>query len=129
MEYIIIIVRLALAQYMFFLTRVGAARGRLGINAPSCMGNEQFERIFRVQQNTLEQLIIFIPALFAFAHYVHPVWAVGLGVIYLAGRFVYSNAYLSDPAKRGAGMLMTFITNGILVLGAIIGAGLILIKQ
>jgi len=128
-EYTIIVVMLALAQYMFFLTRVGATRGRLGIKAPACSGNEQFERIFRVQQNTLEQLIIFIPALFAFAHYIHPVWAAGLGVIYLVGRFVYSNAYLSDPAKRGPGMLMTFITNGILVLGAIIGAGLILIKQ
>ena len=129
MEYTIIVIMLALAQYMFFLTRVGATRGRLGIKAPVCIGNEQFERIFRVQQNTLEQLIIFIPALFGFAHYVHPVWGAGLGVIYLIGRFVYSNAYLSDPAKRGPGMLMTFITNGILVLGAIIGAGLVLIKQ
>ena len=122
MEYTTIIIMLALAQYMFFITQVGKARGKSGLKAPACTGDENFERVFRVQQNTLEQLIIFIPAQLAFGWYVSPVWGPALGVIYIAGRFVYAHGYINDPSKRGPGMLMTFITNGVLVLGAIIGA-------
>jgi len=122
MEYTTIIIMLALSQYMFFITWVGAARGKYGIKAPACTGDENFERVFRIQQNTLEQLIIFIPAQLAFGWYVSPIWGPALGLIYIAGRFIYANGYINDPAKRGPGMLMTFITNGVLVLGAVIGA-------
>lgn len=122
MEYTTIIIMLALGQYMYFVGKTGAARGKYGIKAPVCTGDEHFERIFRIQQNTLEQLIIFIPAQFAFAWYVSPVWGALAGIIFIVGRFVYANAYINDPAKRGPGMLMTFISNGILVLGAVTGA-------
>ena len=121
MEYATIIVMLALAQYMFFITRVGRSRVTFDIRAPACTGNENFELIFRIQQNTGEQLIIFIPALFAFSYYVSPLWGPAIGIVYLVGRFVYYYAYLSDPASRGPGMLMTFIPNAVLALGAIIG--------
>lgn len=122
MEYTTIIIMLALAQYIFFVGKTGAARGKSGIKAPACTGDENFERIFRIQQNTLEQLIIFIPAQFAFAWYVSPVWGALAGIIFIAGRFVYANAYVNNPAKRGPGMLMTLISNGVLVLGAVTGA-------
>ena len=121
MEYTSIIIMLALGQYMYFLGKTGAARGKYGIKAPACTGDENFERIFRVQQNTLEQLIIFIPAQFAFAWYVSPVWGAVVGIIYIVGRFVYAYAYIKSPARRGPGMLMTFISNGVLVLGAVTG--------
>ena len=52
---------------IFFTARVGISRGKLGVEAPACTGNEQFERMFRVQQNTLEQLIVFVPATYAVA--------------------------------------------------------------
>ncbi len=122
MEYATVVAMLALAQYMFFITKVGGARAKYEIKAPACEGNENFERIFRIQQNTLEQLIIFIPALFAFSYYVSPIWGPCIGLIYLIGRFVYCYSYLSDPAKRGPGMLLTFIPNAILAIGALIGA-------
>ncbi len=127
MEYTTIIIMLALGQYMYFSTRIGMARGKYDIHAPACTGHEIFERIFRVHQNTLEQLVIFIPAQFAFAWYVSAIWGAVLGLVYIAGRFVYASAYVKDPAKRGPGMLMTFFPNAILVLGAVIGASLRLV--
>ncbi len=127
MEYATIVVMLALTQYMYFTMRAGFARGRLSVKAPACTGNEEFERIYRVHQNTNEQIIIFIPALYAFAYYVSPLWGPGIGVFYIIGRFIYCNSYLADPAKRGPGMMVTFLTNGILATGALIGAVLSLI--
>lgn len=122
MEYATIIAMLALVQYMFFIAMVGKSRLKYGIKAPSCTGNENFERVFRVQQNTIEQLVIFLPALFGFSYYVSPLWGPVIGTVYLVGRFVYYHAYVTDPASRGAGMLLTFIPNAMLTLGAIAGA-------
>ena len=116
MEYATIIVMLALAEYIFFTVRVGASRGKLEVHAPACKGNETFERMFRVQQNTLEQLIIFIPATFAFAFYVSPLWVLVPGGIFLLGRFLYSIAYIKEPKSRAPGMVMTLFANAALVL-------------
>ena len=120
MENATIIVMLALAEYIFFTVRVGASRGKLEVHAPACKGNETFERMFRVQQNTLEQLIIFIPATFAFAFYVSPVWVLVPGAIFLIGRFVYSMAYINEPDSRAPGMVMTLFANAALVLATLI---------
>lgn len=121
MEYATLVILLALVQYIYFLTKVGLYRGKVHIQAPACDGDESFERLFRVQQNTLEQLIIFIPSLYCFAVYVNPVWGAMLGSIYIIGRFVYAAAYFRNPADRGPGMLMTLIPNCLLVAGAIAG--------
>ncbi|MDX1519342.1 MAG: MAPEG family protein [Gammaproteobacteria bacterium] len=120
MEITVIIVMLALAQYMYFTARAGMYRNKYKIAAPACTGNEQFERAFRVQQNSLEQLVIFIPAQLIFAWYVSALWGAVLGLVYLAGRFLYASAYINNPEKRAPGMLMTFIPNAILVLGVVV---------
>ena len=86
-----------------------AAREKYGVNAPAITGNRIFERRFRVQQNTLEQLIVFIPGLYLFAHYVNPLWAAVLGLLYLVGREIYSATYVKDPAKRSAGFGLSAI--------------------
>ncbi len=124
MEYATIIMMLALIQCMFFSMQVGAARAKDGIDAPATTGNEHFERVFRVHQNTIEQLILFIPAIYAFSAYVSPIWGAGIGVVYLIGRFIYSNNYVQDPKKRGPGMMLTMLPNAILILGGLIGATL-----
>ena len=80
-------------------------------------GNEMFERHFRVQQNTLEQLIVFLPGLYLFAHYFNPLWAAGLGVVYLIGRQIYAATYVKDPGSRSAGYGLSFLPAVILVLG------------
>jgi glutathione S-transferase len=122
MAYVDIVTALALLQFIVFGFKVGRARGRYGVKAPAVVGNEIFERHFRVQQNTLEQLIVFLPGLYLFSHYFWPVVAAVLGVIYLVGREVYSATYVKDPSKREVGYGLTFLPTVILVLGGLVGA-------
>lgn len=122
MEYVHIVTVLAIFQFIVFGFKVGGARAKYGVKAPAITGNEIFERHFRVQQNTLEQLVAFIPGLYLFARYFNPLWAVGLGVVYLVGREVYAASYVKDPAKRGAGFGMTFFPTAILLVGGLVGA-------
>jgi glutathione S-transferase len=117
-----IVTALALLQFIVFGFKVGRARGRYGIKAPAISGNETFERHFRVQQNTLEQLIVFLPGLYLFSHYYSPLVAAAIGVIYLIGREVYSMTYVKDPAKREVGYGLTFLPTVVLVLGGLFGA-------
>ena len=62
MELMAIITALILVQTLFFGFEVGKARGKYSIKAPAVSGNEQFERYYRVHQNTLEQIVIFLPS-------------------------------------------------------------------
>jgi len=122
MAYVDIVTALAVLQFIVFGFRVGGARGRYGIKAPAITGNEIFERHFRVQQNTLEQLIVFLPGLYLFARYFSPLVAAALGVVYLIGRELYAFTYVKDPANRSVGYGMTFLPMVILVAGGLIGA-------
>ena len=122
MEYADIVIVLALFQYFYFAIQVGSARGQNKIPAPKITGNDEFERRFRVQQNTMEQLIVFVPAMFLFSYYLNPVWAAILGLIFIIGRFIYAAGYIKDPSKRGPGMMITLLSNVILMMGALIGA-------
>jgi glutathione S-transferase len=122
MAYVDIVTALALLQLVFFGFQVGRARTTYGIQAPATTGNAIFERHFRVQQNTLEQLVIFLPGMYLFGHYVNPLWAAGLGVVYLTGRQIYAASYVKDPDSRGPGFGMTFLPTVVLILGGLIGA-------
>ena len=72
MRFTALVILIALVQYLFFTGQVGLMRGRHGVKAPQTSGHETWERLFRVQQNTMEQLIIFIPAMIAFSLYASP---------------------------------------------------------
>jgi glutathione S-transferase len=122
MAYVDIVTALALLQFLVFAIQVGRARGRYAIKAPAVTGNELFERHFRIHQNTLETLVILVPSLYLFSRYFNPLWAAGLGVIYLVGRQVYAAAYLKDPGARSAGYALTVLPVLALVAGALIGA-------
>jgi glutathione S-transferase len=121
MHYVSLVIVLALLEYFFFVTRVGVARGKYSISAPATTGDPNFERIFRVQQNTLEQLVIFIPAIYLFGMYVHALAAAGIGVLFLIGRALYYKAYITDPSTRTIGMVCGVASYAILSLGALIG--------
>jgi len=116
-----LIVLLALLQYVFFTARVGLGRGKYKIDAPACEGDENWERLFRVQQNTMEQLIVLVPATFAFAYYMSSTWVLVPGAIFIVGRFMYSTEYIKDPKTRTPGMVLTMLANVVLVLGALFG--------
>ena len=122
MEYVTIITMLALVEYLYFAIAVGSARGRYGVSAPATTGDENFERYFRVHQNTLEQLIVFIPALYATAYFVSEIYAIVAGVAFLIGRILYFYAYTQNAEKRGPGMMITMIANVALIGGGLVGA-------
>jgi glutathione S-transferase len=122
MHYVHIIALLAIGQFIYFCILVGKARGQYGIKAPAMTGNEHFERAVRVQMNTLEQLVCFVPALLVAAIYWSPVYVAAVGVVYLVGRTLYQRAYVADPAKRGLGFLLTFLPTTLLVLAGLVGA-------
>jgi glutathione S-transferase len=121
MDHATLIVLLALLQYVWFTGRVGAARGKYKVNAPACDGDENWNRLFRIQQNTMEQLIVFVPATYAFAFYLSELWVLVPGLGFLVGRFLYSAEYLKDPKSRTPGMAITLLSNVVLVLGALYG--------
>jgi len=122
MELLTIVTLLALLELIYFSVRVGGARVKYEITAPATTGNEMFERHYRVHYNTLEQLIVFLPALWAFGYYIGQYWAAGFGVIFLIGRLIYAVTYVKDPASRSAGALLTIIPSYLMVIGALVGA-------
>jgi uncharacterized MAPEG superfamily protein len=128
MEYVAVVSVLALLQYILFAMLVGRARVRYGVKAPAVTGHEVFERHFRVQQNTLELIVVLLPGLWLFARYVDATWAAILGCVYLVGRFVYLRSYVADPAKRGPGFGLSFLPVVVLLVGALVGAVSMLLR-
>jgi uncharacterized MAPEG superfamily protein len=122
MDLVTIVIVLALLQFVTFGFLVGSARARYGVKAPAITGNEVFERYFRVQQNTLELLVSFVPSVWLFGLYVSPLWAAGLGAVYLVGRVVYFKAYVADPAKRGAGFGLSMLPIAAMMIGVLVAA-------
>jgi glutathione S-transferase len=116
-----LIVALALLQFFAFGAAVGRARGKYRVAAPAVTGNEMFERYYRVQMNTLELLIMFIPAMWMFGFYVSANVAAGLGALFLIGRGIYFFAYVAEPRKRELGYVLSAAPVVALVIGAIVG--------
>ncbi|HEY3730001.1 MAG TPA: MAPEG family protein [Steroidobacteraceae bacterium] len=100
---------LALLQFVYFGVLVGRSRERLGIRAPAVSGNETFERYYRVQMNTLELLVLLLPALWIATVFVAGYWGALLGAIYLVGRFVYLRAYVAAPSGRSLGFALSML--------------------
>ena len=122
MAYVDIVTVLAVLQFIVVGFQVGGARGKYGVKAPATTGNEIFERIFRIQQNTLELLVGFVPGIYLFSRYFNPLWAAALGVIYLAGRQIYAASYVKEPSKRSLGYGLSFLPVAALLIGGLIGA-------
>jgi glutathione S-transferase len=121
MELVYLTILLALLEYMFMGALVGRARAKHGIHAPAMTGHPDFERANRVHVNTLENLIIFIPAVWLFARYVSVPWAAGFGFLFVAARAAYAVGYLQAAEKRSIGAGITGLVEIVLVVGAVIG--------
>lgn len=122
MAAIAIVTILALGQYILFSIQVGSLRGKHGIKAPAIAGHPEFERMFRVQQNTMEQLVAFIPTLWIYGYVVNAKWGAAIGLVYIVGRFVYRAEYLKDPDSRGLGFTITFLPTAVMLVWALIAA-------
>ncbi|MGI9258092.1 MAG: MAPEG family protein [Gammaproteobacteria bacterium] len=114
MKYTALVTILAIVITFFFSARVGAARAKLGIDAPAMTGNPTFDRIFRVHANTVEQIVLFIPMLWIATMVVGDVWAAAIGALWVVGRLIYMSGYSVAADKRGPGMLITLGSTGIL---------------
>lgn len=90
---------LALLLYVGVFVGAGRARLRYRIQAPAVTGAPQFERAFRIQQNTLEQLIWLVPALWLFAFYVSPFWGGIIGLVWIAARIFYASRITAIPIR------------------------------
>jgi len=120
--FVAIVTVLALLQFLWLGFQVASARTRYGIVAPATTGNELFERHFRVQMNTLEQLAMFLPALWIFAAYISPLWAAALGVVFILGRAIYAVSYVRDPKTRSLGVGLTALPTLAMMVGIAIWA-------
>jgi glutathione S-transferase len=102
-HYTALVTCLAILFYFFTSVQVAKARAAFGIKAPAIIGNADFERVFRVQMNTLEWLPIFLPSLWLFAIYISDPVAAVLGLVWIGGRALYLTGYSQAADKRGRG--------------------------
>jgi glutathione S-transferase len=112
---------LALLLYLVLTIVVGQARTKYAIKAPAVTGNENFERAYRVQMNTVEQMVFFLPALWLYAVLVSDKGAAVGGLIWVIGRAIYAVRYIGDPTKRGPGVMISMLAQLGLFLGALYG--------
>lgn len=117
-----IVTILLLIQFQVFGVLVGRARAKTGVAAPAVSGDPYFENCFRAHQNTMEQLVIVVPAMWVFGHYVSDLYGAILGLIFFVGRVLYFRGYSEDPKKREVGFIVGIIATAILLLGGLIAA-------
>ncbi len=110
---------LAILLYFFTGLRVANARAAFGIKAPAVSGNPDFERVFRVQMNTLEWMPIFLPSLWLFAIYISDPIAAAIGLVWIAGRILYMTGYSQAANQRGRGFQIQAVAASLLWLGAL----------
>lgn len=120
MVWVELVMLLALLQFLYFGAQAGRARVRYKVMAPAVTGHEVFERAYRVQMNTLELLIVYLPSMAVSARHLPPLWVAALGAVFLVGRAIYSHVYMTDPEKRSLGFgLSAFSTFGLLAMALV----------
>ena len=129
MPYVAIVTVLALLQYQWLGFSVGKARAKYNVPVPASTGNEMFDRHHRVHMNTLEQLVVFLPAMWVFAHTVSALWAAALGAVFIVGRFIYAAAYVRDPKSRSLGFALTALPSLAMLVGVLAWAIHALLKS
>jgi glutathione S-transferase len=110
---------LAMLFYFFTSARVARARAKYGVKLPAVSGHPDFERVFRVQMNTLEWLPIFLPSLWLFAIYVSDTWAGIVGLVWIVGRVVYMIGYTRAVARRSPGFFIQALACTVLLFGSL----------
>ncbi|MFZ4688881.1 MAG: MAPEG family protein [Polymorphobacter sp.] len=113
---------IALFVYFGLGIVVGQARAKWSVPAPMPTGHPDFDKRNRVHINTLEQLALFLPAIFLAAPVLGDMITGGLGLLWSIGRVVYARGYYADPAKRGPGFGLTFLPTLVMMIAAGYGA-------
>jgi uncharacterized MAPEG superfamily protein len=122
MAWVEIVTLLALIELIVFGVLVSRARGAYGVAAPATTGNPIFERYYRVQANTIETLMVFLPALWIASRYWSPRYVALIGAVYLIARILYLFNYVRDPKRRGAGYALSMLPAIVLIITGLVGA-------
>lgn len=117
--YAALVTGLALLLYIWTGMVVGKARKLHGVDHPDTQGPDAFNRVWRAHQNTLEQLVVFLPSLWLFAVVVNDCWAAALGVVWALGRILYVRGYSIAAPKRAPGFLIAILATAGLLFGAL----------
>ena len=125
---IALVTLLSLALFFWMGADVARARIRFGVPAPAVTGHPEFERHFRVQANTLEGLVLFLPALWVFALTIDGLRGsvlgdkigAALGLVWIVGRVIYMRSYVRDPASRGLGFGVQALATVLLLMGGLV---------
>jgi glutathione S-transferase len=120
-NYTAIVTLLAMGFYFFTGIAVAKARVKFGVKAPAMAGHPDFERVFRVQMNTLEWMPLFLPSLWLFAFYVNDIAGAAIGVVWIFGRILYFRGYTAAAEKRGTGFGIQALAASALFVGAFAG--------
>lgn len=104
------------------MVTVGLCRGKFKVPAPATSGHPTFERAFRAQANTVEQVLIFLPLLWVANSYGYTDWAAYLGCAWLLGRTWYLVGYIQEAGKRSMGFLIGVLATTGLLIFSLIGA-------
>jgi glutathione S-transferase len=118
-HYTALVTLLAILVYFITSAQVARARIKYGVKLPAISGNPDFERVFRVQMNTLEWLPIFLPALWLFAIYLSDAIAAAIGAVWIIGRIVYMIGYFRSVQGRSPGFAIQALATIALWVGAI----------
>jgi glutathione S-transferase len=121
---------LAIVIYLVQSKNVAMGRIKYKVSAPQTMGhNDNFDRIMRVHQNTLEQMPIFLPLLWIFALTVSAYYSCVLGILWSIGRVAYSIGYYkSAEGRHNLIGYLSDLAGLILLVGSIYGAVNLLIS-
>jgi len=119
---------LSVALFFWMGADVARARIRFGVHAPAVTGHPEFERHFRVQANTVEGLLLFLPSLWLFALTLDGLRssdlgdkiAAALGLVWIIGRVMYMRSYVRDPASRGLGFGVQALASMLLLIGGLV---------
>ena len=118
----------ALILYFVVTINVGRARFKHKVSPPQMTGNPDFERVLRVQQNTLEQMILFLPSLWLFSQFISPIWGAALGAVWIIGRILFAWGYYQAAEKRAAGFGISTLATLALLGGSLTGIIMSLLK-
>ena len=118
----------ALILYFVVTINVGRARFKHKVSPPQMTGNPDFERVLRVQQNTLEQMILFLPSLWLFSQFISPIWGAAIGAVWIIGRILFAWGYYQAAEKRAAGFGISTLATLALLGGSLTGIITALLK-
>lgn len=118
----------ALLVYFIVTINVGRARFKYKVSPPQVTGNPDFERVLRVQQNTVEQMILFLPSLWLFSQFISPIWGSVIGAVWIIGRILFAWGYYQAAEKRALGFGISTLATLALLGGSFTGIIMSLLK-